>query len=67
MEVTIGDQSEVEIACMKNDSTKVEIEKFFTDEHGEKVQLSGAEFSLQQAVVNAEGEIIYDVDGTPGI
>ena len=65
VEVTIGDQSEVEIACMKNDTTKVEIEKFFTDEHGEKVQLSGAEFSLQQAVVNAEGEIIYDVDGTP--
>lgn len=50
---------------MKNDTTKVEIEKFFTDEHGEKVQLSGAEFSLHQAVVNAEGEIIYDADGTP--
>lgn len=26
VEVTIGDQSEVEIACMKNDTTKVEIE-----------------------------------------
>ena len=65
VEITIGDQSEVEIVCMKNDTTKVEIEKFFTDEHGEKVQLSGAEFSLHQAVVNAEGEIIYDADGTP--
>ncbi len=41
VEITIGDQSEVEIVCMKNDTTKVEIEKFFTDEHGEKVQLSG--------------------------
>lgn len=65
VEITVGDQSEVETVCMKNDTTKVEIEKFFTDEHGEKVQLSGAEFSLHQAVVNAEGEIIYDADGTP--
>lgn len=65
VEVTIGNQSEVEIACMKNDTTKVEIEKYFTDEHGEKVQLSGAEFSLHQAVVNAEGEVLYDADGTP--
>ena len=64
VEITVGDQSEVETVCMKNDTTKVEIEKFFTDEHGEKVQLSGAEFSLHQAVVNAEGEIIYDADGT---
>ena len=65
VEITVGDQSEVETVCMKNDTTKVEIEKFFTDEQGEKVQLSGAEFSLHQAVVNAEGEIIYDADGTP--
>lgn len=46
VEITIGDQSEVEIVCMKNDTTKVEIEKFFTDEHGEKVQLSGADLAF---------------------
>ena len=37
VEVTIGDQSEVEIACMKNDTTKVEIEKFFTWNTGLKI------------------------------
>lgn len=44
---------------------RLRLKNSLQNEHGEKVQLSGAEFSLHQAVVNAEGEIIYDADGTP--
>ena len=65
VEITIGNDTEVEAVLMKNDTTKLEIEKYFVDEHGEKVQLPGAEFKLYRAVVNADGDVIYDTDGTP--
>ena len=63
VEVTVGSTSQVQIFEMYNDHTKVEFEKYTIDGK-KKVPVEGAGFTLYEASVDANGQVIFD-DGKP--
>lgn len=63
VEVEITNTPEVQAITMYDDHTKVEFEKYYL-EGTEKKFLSGAGFTLYEAVTGPDGEIVYE-DGKP--
>lgn len=64
LEIEIRNTPEVQTFLLREDHTKVEIEKYTTD-GTERHPLSGAEFALFSVQTNINGEILYDENGHP--
>ena len=62
---TIDTDNAVNVIELKDDHTKVEIEKYYTDTDGSEKLLKGAEFALYEAETDASGNVTYDGDGVP--
>lgn len=63
LEVHIANTLEVQVFTMKNDHTKVEVEKYIWKE-GERNLKNGAGFTLYEAKTDQEGNVLYE-DGLP--
>lgn len=63
VEVEIRNTPEVQVFTMYDDHTKVEVEKYYLEDTEEKL-LSGAEFTLYEAQLDENGNVVYQ-NGKP--
>ncbi len=66
VQLEVEETRQVQDYTLYNDHTKMEIEKYMTDEEKGTVSLvDGAVFALYEAVTDEDGQVLYDEEGSP--